>query len=64
MDRWDVLALLGTALLGAGLGLVAPWLGIAAVGVVLLGIGIVGALLTERAGRAVQEPSPRPGGEG
>ncbi|WP_327162851.1 hypothetical protein [Streptomyces zaomyceticus] len=44
MDRWDVLALLGIALLGIGLGLLAPWLGIAAAGLVLLVVGITGAL--------------------
>ncbi|MCY0919616.1 MULTISPECIES: hypothetical protein [unclassified Streptomyces] len=49
MDRWDVLALLGTLLLGAGLALLSPWIGLTAVGLVLLSIGIFGALAAERA---------------
>lgn len=53
LDRWDVLALLGVVLLGAGLALLAPWLGVAVAGLVLLGIGIGGAVIEERA--AVRE---------
>ncbi|MFE9737331.1 hypothetical protein [Streptomyces sp. NPDC006477] len=44
MDRWDVLALLGIAGLGTGLGMLAPWLGVAVAGLVLLVVGIAGAL--------------------
>ncbi|MFD8640837.1 hypothetical protein ACFV14_11065 [Streptomyces zaomyceticus] len=51
MDRWDVLALLGIVLLGLGLGLLAPWLGVAAAGLVLLAVGIAGALGELRATR-------------
>lgn len=51
MDRWDVLALLGIVLLGLGLGLLAPWLGVAAAGLVLLAVGIGGALGELRAAR-------------
>ncbi|OII60103.1 hypothetical protein BJP40_00645 [Streptomyces sp. CC53] len=49
MDRWDVLALLGIALLGAGMGLLAPWLGLTVVGAALLGIGLAGSVLAEKA---------------
>ncbi|GAA2789996.1 hypothetical protein XF35_41725 [Streptomyces platensis subsp. clarensis] len=52
MDRWDVLALLGIALLGIGLGLLAPWLGVAVAGLVLLAVGVTGALGELRASRA------------
>lgn len=53
MDRWDVLYLVGMALLGGALYL---WLGPVAVlayaGVVLMVVGLVGALRTRpRAGR-------------
>lgn len=51
MDRWDVLALLGIALLGIGLGLLAPWLGVATAGLVLLAVGITGALSELRTAR-------------
>lgn len=49
MDRWDVLGLLGIALLGAGLALLAPWLGVAVAGLALLAVSITGAVITERA---------------
>ncbi|WP_435610885.1 hypothetical protein [Streptomyces sp. C10-9-1] len=49
MDRWDVLALLGITLLGAGLALLAPWLGLAVAGAVLLVLGVAGALGDARA---------------
>ncbi|WP_432193800.1 hypothetical protein [Streptomyces sp. bgisy027] len=49
MDRWDVLALLGIVLLGAGLWLVAPWLGLTVVGGALLAVGLVFSVLTEKA---------------
>ncbi|AMS01562.1 MULTISPECIES: hypothetical protein [Streptomyces] len=56
MDRWDVLALLGITLLGLGLGLLAPWLGVAAAGLVLLAVGIAGALGELRAARTSGQP--------
>ncbi|WP_436772058.1 hypothetical protein [Yinghuangia sp. YIM S09857] len=49
MDRWDVLAVVGIVLIGVGLGLFAPWLGVTAAGVLLLAGGIGGGLLAERA---------------
>ncbi|GEC02964.1 hypothetical protein SSP24_06190 [Streptomyces spinoverrucosus] len=49
MDRWDVLALLGIVLLGTGLWLIAPWLGLTVGGAVLLGVGLCGSVLAERA---------------
>ncbi|MEU9654205.1 hypothetical protein AB0E00_35655 [Streptomyces sp. NPDC048110] len=49
MDRWDVLALLGVVALGAGLWLVAPWLGLSVVGAVLLAAGVGGSVIAERA---------------
>ncbi|WP_158515452.1 hypothetical protein [Kitasatospora sp. MBT63] len=49
MDRWDVLALLGIVLLGTGLALFAPWLGIATAGALCLVAGITGGVLAERA---------------
>ncbi|MFC8008904.1 hypothetical protein [Streptomyces cinereoruber] len=48
-DPWDVLALLGIVLLGTGLGLLAPWLGLAAAGLALLVVSVGGALAAERA---------------
>ncbi|MFJ9382010.1 hypothetical protein [Streptomyces sp. NPDC101455] len=48
MDRWDVLGLAGVLLLGGGLGLLAPWLGVAAAGLVLLVVAVAGALAGER----------------
>lgn len=52
MDRWDVLGLLGVLLLGTGLALLAPWLGLAAAGLVLLALAVTGALGAERPGPA------------
>ncbi|MEU3268941.1 hypothetical protein [Streptomyces bacillaris] len=43
VDRWDVLVLLGVALVGLGLFLLAPWLGITVCGLVLLAVGVAGA---------------------
>lgn len=54
MDRWDVLGLAGVVLLGAGLYLLAPWLGIAVAGAVLLAVGLAGAIAAERS------PAPAP----
>ena len=49
MDRWDVIGLAGVLLLGSGLGLLAPWLGIAAAGLVLLTVAICGAVAAQGA---------------
>lgn len=64
MDWWDVLALLGVALLGAGLGMLAPWLGVAAAGAALLGIGVSGAAAAERAARTRELLDEAKGGGG
>ncbi|MGW2580826.1 hypothetical protein ACWCYZ_05715 [Streptomyces virginiae] len=48
MDRWDVVSLVGVVLLGAGLSLLAPWLGITVTGAVLLAVGLGGAIAAER----------------
>lgn len=52
LDRWDVITLAGIALLGVGLGLLAPWLGVAVAGAVLLVLGVVGAVGVERTAAA------------
>lgn len=49
VDIWDVLAALGVVLIGVGLGLVAPWLGVTVTGVLLLVAGITGGVLAGRA---------------
>lgn len=49
VDRWDVLALLGVGLLGVGLGLLAPWLGLTVAGGVLLAVGLGGSVYAEKA---------------
>ncbi|MFF2774848.1 hypothetical protein ACFVU3_08055 [Streptomyces sp. NPDC058052] len=54
-DLWDVLALLGIVLLGTGLGMLAPWLGVASAGLALLALGLGGALATERRARATEQ---------
>jgi len=48
VDRWDVLALLGIVLLGVGLWLLAPWLGLAVAGGVLLVVGLGGSVYAEK----------------
>lgn len=48
MDRWDVLGLIGLLLLGGGLGLLAPWLGVAAAGLVLFTVAVCGAVAAHR----------------
>lgn len=53
MDRWDVLGLVGLLLLGGGLGLLAPWLGVAAAGLVLFSVAVCGAIAARR--QAVRE---------
>ncbi|MEV3848101.1 hypothetical protein AB0J30_15055 [Streptomyces microflavus] len=62
MDRWDVLALLGIVCLGVGLGLLAPWLGVSVAGLVLLTLGVTGALLAERSARTDELIKARTGG--
>lgn len=62
MDRWDLLALLGIVCLGGGLALLAPWLGIAVAGLVLLVLGVAGAVSTERAARTAQAETKTRGG--
>lgn len=62
MDRWDVLALIGIAGLGVGLGLLAPWLGIAVAGFVLLAVALTGAVIAERAARTADLIEARKGG--
>ena len=49
MDRYDVLVLLGVLLVCAGLCLLAPWLGLTAAGVLVLAVGLVGAVAREKA---------------
>ncbi|MET9396291.1 hypothetical protein [Kitasatospora sp. NPDC002965] len=51
VDRWDLFALLGVVMIGAGLALIDPWLGVAA-GVLLLAAGLVGGIRAGRADRA------------
>ncbi|MFD6421717.1 hypothetical protein [Streptomyces sp. NPDC060198] len=62
MDRWDVLALIGVVGIGVGLGLLAPWLGIAVAGTVLLALGLTGAAIAERAARTAELIEARKGG--
>lgn len=62
MDRWDVLSLLGVLGLGVGLGLLAPWLGVAVAGLVLLGLGLGGAVCAERADRVQELIDAKKGG--
>lgn len=62
MDRWDVLALIGIVLLGAGLWLLAPWLGLTTAGAVLLGVGLFGSVLTERAAARQELINAKKGG--
>lgn len=47
LDRWDVLCVLGVVLLGVGLALLAPWLGVTSAGAVLLALGVFGAYSAE-----------------
>ncbi|MFD4320119.1 hypothetical protein [Streptomyces sp. NPDC058548] len=51
-DPCDFLALLGIVLLGTGLGMLAPWLGMASAGLSLLALGVAGAVSAERKARA------------
>ncbi|QQM45000.1 hypothetical protein [Streptomyces liliifuscus] len=62
MDRWDVLALLGIGLLGAGLWLIAPWLALTAIGGLLLVIGLAFSVLAEKAAARQQLIDAKRGG--
>lgn len=62
MDRWDSLALIGITGIGVGLGLLAPWLGIAVAGLVLLALAVTGAVIAERAARTAELIEARKGG--
>jgi hypothetical protein len=53
VDRWDVLGLVGLVLLGVGLGVLAPWLGMAVAGLVLFAVAVCGAVAAHR--QAVRE---------
>jgi hypothetical protein len=52
LDQWDLFALLGIVMIGLGLGLLAPWLGVSATGALLLAAGVIGGIRTERADQA------------
>ncbi|WP_405930331.1 hypothetical protein [Streptomyces sp. NBC_00827] len=62
MDRWDVLALLGIVLLGAGLYLLAPWLGFTVAGACLLALGVTGSVFAEKASAMQQLADAKRGG--
>lgn len=62
MDRWDVLALLGVLMVGCGLGLLAPWLGLTVAGGIVLAVGLFGALVSEKTD-ATRELLKAKGGE-
>ncbi|MFM9634371.1 hypothetical protein ACKI10_43320 [Streptomyces galilaeus] len=62
MDRWDVLGLLGVVLLGVGLCLLAPWLGLSVAGLVLLAIAAAGSVFTEKAAATQELIDARKGG--
>ena len=50
MDGWDMMALIGLAMVGAGLWMVAPWLALVVEGTLLLIGGVAGAWLRARRG--------------
>jgi hypothetical protein len=62
VDRWDVLALLGIVLLGAGLCLLAPWLGLTVSGAVLLAVGLGCSIAEEKAAARQELIDARKGG--
>lgn len=62
MDRWDLLVLLGVLTVGTGLYLLAPWLGVSVAGVLVLAVGLVGAVTREKAD-ATRELIKAKGGE-
>lgn len=62
MDRFDVLVLLGVLTVGAGLGMRSPWLGVVVAGLIVLGVGLVGAVAREKAD-ATRELIKSKGGE-
>jgi hypothetical protein len=66
VDRWDALGLAGVLLLGAGLYLLTPWLGIASAGLVLLAVAVCGAVASQRAAARKQlaDAVKSRGGEG
>lgn len=49
-DGFDILAGAGVIVLAVGLGMLAPWLAWAVLGLVMIGMGIFGARLAEQAG--------------
>ncbi|MEU7348346.1 hypothetical protein ABZ778_31475 [Streptomyces bacillaris] len=55
VDRWDVLVLLGVALVGLGLFLLAPWLGVTVAGAVLMAVGVAGAHSANRTASGDQQ---------
>lgn len=61
-----MLGLAGVLLLGSGLGLLAPWLGVAAAGLVLLAVAVSGAVASQRqaAREQLAEAVKSRGGEG
>ncbi|MEU9972337.1 hypothetical protein [Streptomyces sp. NPDC051014] len=65
MDRWDAIGLLGLVLLGGGLALLAPWLGLAAAGLVLFTVAVCGAVAARRAAAREQlvDAATRGGGQ-
>lgn len=62
MDRFDVLVLLGVLTIGTGLGMRWPWVGVTTAGVIVLGVGLVGAALSVKAA-ATRELVKAKGGE-
>ncbi|MGW1035017.1 hypothetical protein ACWD4Z_22875 [Streptomyces antibioticus] len=48
MDRWDTIGLVGLVLLGGGLALLAPWLGVAVAGALLVAVAVCGAVAAHR----------------
>lgn len=51
MDAYDVLALLGLAILGVGLWLVSPALSLSVLGILILAAGVLGSMWRARRGR-------------
>lgn len=62
VDRWDLLALVGVVLLGIGLAMLKPWLGVTVTGVVLLVAGVAGGALPELATMRAQARAAAAGG--
>ncbi|MFJ9885944.1 hypothetical protein ACIQRW_08785 [Streptomyces sp. NPDC091287] len=55
VDRWDALVLVGVGLIGLGLFLLAPWLGVTVAGLVLLAVGVAGAHSANRTAAGDQQ---------